>query len=183
MVGDPGLAPVLLVTHPEHDHRLRPQHPGPAAQRLGRPLPGQAQQQGNLHAGGLAGRGGLHRRGIFVAVDEHQAGRPGEISQRGHRCQQHGTVRAVDQREAPAGQGRRDPVIDRGHHVHQRAFVQETKAAAPRNRRRHHHIGSQLSAPPQGWQQAGLPQGRGRLRLPTCPARPVKANPDQVNAR
>jgi hypothetical protein len=69
-----------------------------------------------------------------VAVHEHQAGQPGEISQRGHRCQQHGTVRAINQREAPAGQGRRYPVIDRGHHVQERAFVQETKAAALGNR-------------------------------------------------
>ena len=70
-----------------------------------------------------------------MAVDEHQAGRPGDIGQRWHRGQEHCAVSAIHQREMPAGQGGPDPVINRGHHLQEGALVQETKAATRRNRR------------------------------------------------
>jgi hypothetical protein len=98
----------------------------PALPRSGRRLlPGQAEQEGDLHVGGLTCGGVFHRGGVFVAVDEHQARRSGGTGQRGHRRQQHGTVSAVNQREVPAGQGRSHTVIEGGHHFQQGALVQE----------------------------------------------------------
>jgi hypothetical protein len=111
-----------------------------AAQRLRRPLAGQPQQEGDLHVRGLAGGGGLHGGGVFVAVDEDQAGPANNCRQRGHRREQHRAVGAVDQRETPARQSFADTAMQRAHHLQQRALIDKPGRPAGRDRLRHYDI-------------------------------------------
>ena len=113
-----------------------------------------------------------------MSVDEDEPGGAVDVPHGGDRAKQDGAVRAVEQREA-AGQRLSHALVHRRHHLHQCALVEEAgQRAASRVGVGHHDVRRELGLGERR-RQAGLAQPRRRGGLPTRPAGPVEAHPDE----
>jgi hypothetical protein len=89
------LATVVRVALAQHRDRLGPKRLHPTSHRLGRSLPGHAEQQCDFHVRSLT-RGRLfHRCCVFMSIDEDEAGGTAHIADRRNGTKQDRTVATV----------------------------------------------------------------------------------------
>ncbi len=97
---DVQLTAVGVVAWAEHGYLPELQNGQAGAERCGGLLTGEAEQQRDLHVGRLSVGRDFQRGVVLVAVDEHEAGLTGNVTQRRHGGEQYGTVSTVDKWEA-----------------------------------------------------------------------------------
>jgi hypothetical protein len=170
-----------VVARAEHGQRRRFQRRQMAAQRRGRELPGDAQEQAHLHVCRLAVGRYVQRRRVLMTVDEDQAGTAVVVAQAIHGAEQHRALTAVDDREAIGGQRGTHVLAQRVDQRQQGSFVHQPRAGgATRVGGRQPEIGPLYPALTEGALQAGVAQRLGRASLVPDTTEAVKRGADQL---
>ena len=124
---DPEPMPPGVIMRTEHHERIRFQGAKGPADWLRQSFSRCSQQHSNLHVGRLSIRRPLHRRGVFVTVDEEKSRFTDRVLQCRNGRQQNGTVRAVHDRELISGYGCAQRCVQLPNHREERPSVEQPR--------------------------------------------------------